>query len=151
MSSHSSRKPLESSGEDQHLSSPVPLSVPSTPSHPNRDASLQTEEALSFSAALRQLQAATQAKAQLEWELLLKWEGLARNHEGQQARMAEHMDTAFREVLSQMNQADLVRLLPCFLSIAANPSAGPICSVSEALTTVVQPRQGWMPQQMTPL
>ena len=54
--------------------------------------------------------------------------------------MAEQVDTTLREVLSQMSQANLVRLFPWFLSATANPSAGPICSVSEALATVMQPR-----------
>ena len=42
----------ESSDEDPHLSSPVLLLVPSVSSHPHRDAGSQTEEAISFSAAL---------------------------------------------------------------------------------------------------
>ena len=39
-----------------------------------------------------------------------------------------------------MSKADLVRLLLWFLSAPANPSAGPICSVSKELATVAQPR-----------
>ena len=103
---------------------------------------------ISFSTALRQLQGATQAKTQLEWELLLKWEGLSRTHKDQQtrvtkeqedqqarrtkeqedyqARMTKQVDTTFREVLSQMSEANLVRLLPWFLSATANSTAGPI-------------------------
>ena len=93
----------------------------------------QTEEVLGFSLALRQLQEVTQAKAQVEWRLALKLEGLAKNYEDQQfrmvqeqedqdqwTRMAEQMDTTFREVLSQMIQSDVVRLLPWFLSAAAS-------------------------------
>ena len=125
---------------------PLPLSVPIISSHSNRDMSMQTDEALSFSLALRQLQEVTLAKAQLEWRLALKMEGLAKNYEDQQLkmvqaqedqwnRMAEQMDTNFREVLSQMSQANLVRLLPQFLSTAAKSIAGPTCSVSEALTS----------------
>ena len=75
---------------------------------------MQTEEALSFSLALRQLQEATQAKAKLEQGLALKLAGLAKDYEKQWfrvvqqqedkwAKMAEQMDTAFREVLSQLN------------------------------------------------
>ena len=108
---------------------------------------MQTEEVLSFSLALRQLQEATQAKAQLEWGLALKLEGLTKNYEDQQfrmvqkqedqwTRMAEQMNTTFREVLSQMNQANLVRLLPWFLSTTAKSGAGPAHSVSEALTAI---------------
>ena len=50
--------------------------------------------------------------------------------------MAEQMDTTFRKVLSQVSQADLVRLLPWFLSVTAKSGAGPTCSVSEALTSI---------------
>ena len=100
-------------------------------SHSNRDVSLQTEEALCFSLALRQLQEVTQAKTQFEHMLALKLEGLAKNYEDKQfrmvqrqedqkTRMAEQMDTTFREVLSQMSQADVVRPLPWFLSAAAS-------------------------------
>ena len=67
----------ESSIEDHHLSSLVPLSVTATSSHTNRDETSQTEEELGFSAALKQLQMVTQAKSQLELELLLKQEELA--------------------------------------------------------------------------
>ena len=65
---------------------------------------------------------------------------MAQKQEGQWARMAAQVDTTFREVLSQMSQANSVRLLHWFLSAAANPSAGPNHSVSEALATVIQPR-----------
>ena len=137
----------ESSEEEHHLSPSLPLSVPIVSSHSNRDASTQTEEVLSFSLALRQLQEATQVKAQHEWRLALKLEGLAKNYEDQQFRivqeqedqltmMTEQMDTTFREVLSHMNQADSVRLLPWFLSTAAKSGAGPTCSVSEAITSI---------------
>ena len=92
----------------------------------------------------------TQAKSQLEWELLLEWEELAqtqvdqwvrmaKKYEDQWTRMAEQGDTTFREVLSQVSQANLVRLLPWFLFTAANPGAVPIYYMSETLTTVVQP------------
>ena len=93
----------------------------------------QTEGALSFNTALRWLHAVIQARAQLEWES-------AQNQEDQQAKMAERVDTTFREVLSQMSQVDLVRLLNWFLSITANPGTGPVCSVSKALIKVTQPR-----------
>ena len=52
---------------------------------------------------------------------------------------AQQVDTTFREVLPQMSQANSVRLLPWFLSAAANPCTGPVCSVTEVLTTVAQP------------
>ena len=96
--------------------------------------STQTEEVLNFSLTLRQLQEVTQAKAQLEWRLALELEGLAKNYEDQWEglaksyedlqfrmvwgqedkwfRMAEQIDTTFREVLSQLSQANSVRLLP---------------------------------------
>ena len=64
--------------------------------------------------------------------------------------MAEQVDTTFREVLSQMSQADLVRLLPWFLSATANPSAGPICSISEAFTTFMQSRADVPADNTTP-
>ena len=64
----------ESSAEEHHLSSPLPLSVLIVSSHSNRDASTQTKETLSFSLALRQLQEVTQTKVQLEWRLALKLE-----------------------------------------------------------------------------
>ena len=54
----------ESSEEEHHLFHPLPLSVSIISSHSYRDVSMQAEEALSFSFALRQLQEATQAKAQ---------------------------------------------------------------------------------------
>ena len=103
--------------------------------------STQTEEALSFRPVLRQLQEVTQTKAQLNLERL------AKNYEDQQfrmvqwqedqwTRMAEQMDTTFRKVLSQRSQADLVKLLPWFLSNADISSADPTCSVSEALTSI---------------
>ena len=125
----------ESSEEEHHLSHTVPLSVPIVSSHSSGDMSVQTKEALGFSLALRQLQAVNQVKAQLEeWGLVLELEGLTKNHEDQWpirtqeqedqqtrmvqkqevqwARMAEQVDTTFREVLSQMIQANSVRLLP---------------------------------------
>ena len=79
---------------------------------------MHTEEVFGFRFALRQLQGATQAKGQLEWELALELEGLTKNYEDQQftmvqkqedqwTRMAEQMDTTFREVLSHMSQCDL--------------------------------------------
>ena len=139
----------ESSFEDHHLSSLVLLSVPATSSHTNWDEDSQTKEALGCSVALRQLQMVTQAKSQPEWELLLKQEELAPKQEDQQARMAkkqenqwarmaEQGDTTFREVLSQVSQANLVRLLPWFLFTTASPGAVPLCSVSETLTTIMQ-------------
>ena len=151
---------LESSEEEYHLIPPLPLSVPVISSHWNRDGSTQTKETLSSSHALRQLQEGTQAKAQLEWRLALELEGLAKNYEdqweglaksfenqwfrlvqGQEdqwSRMAEQMDTTSRGVLSQLSQANSVRLLPWFLSTAAQSGAGPICSVSKALTSELQ-------------
>ena len=100
---------LKSSEKEHHLSPPLPLSVPIISSHSNRDVSAQTKEVLGFSLALRRLQEATQAKAQLEQRLALELEGLAKNYEKQQfrmvqeqedqwTRMAEQMDTTFREV-----------------------------------------------------
>ena len=65
------------------MSPPLPLSVPITSPHSNRDASVQTKEALSFSLTLRQLQEITLAKAQLERRLALELEGLAKNYEDQ--------------------------------------------------------------------
>ena len=59
----------ESSEEEHHLSHPLSLSVPIISSHSYRNMSMQTEEALSLSLTLRQLEEATQAKAQLEWGL----------------------------------------------------------------------------------
>ena len=61
---------------------------------------------------------------------------MVQEQEDQQTRLAEEMDTTFREVLSQISQADLVRLFPWFLSTTAKSSTGPICSVSEALTAI---------------
>ena len=52
--------------EEEHHLSPPPLSVPIISSHSNRDMSVQTEEVLSFSLTLRQLQKVTQAKTQLQ-------------------------------------------------------------------------------------
>ena len=67
------------------------LSVPVI-SHSKRDVSSQTDEVLSFSLPLRQLQVDTQAKAQLEQELVLEQEGLAKNHEDQHAKMTEEQE-----------------------------------------------------------
>ena len=122
----------ESSEEEHCLSLPCPLSVPFISSHSNRDMSVQTKEVLSFSFALRQLQE-VKAKAQLEWRLALELEGLAKNYEDQWEvlaksyedqwcrvvqgqedqwiRMAKQIDTTFREILSQMSQANSVRFL----------------------------------------
>ena len=61
----------------------LPLSVPIVSSHSNRDVNMQTEEVLSFSLALRQLQEITQAKAQLEWRLALELEGLVKSYKDQ--------------------------------------------------------------------
>ena len=105
---------------------------------------------LGFSLALRQLQEATQVKAKLEWGLALKLEGLTKNYEDQWlrraqkkedqwTRMVQQMHTTLREVLSQKSQINSVRLFPWFLSIDAMPSAGPACSVSEALTAISTP------------
>ena len=96
-----------SSGEGHHLSPLIPLSVFTSSFHSNRDVGLQTKEALSFNMALRQLQVFIQVRTQLEQEL-------AENQEDQWAKMAEQVDTTFREVLSQMSQADSVRLFPGF-------------------------------------
>ena len=85
---------------------PLPLSVPIVSSHSKWDVSMQTEEALSFSPALRQLQEATQARSQLQRRLVLELEELAKNYEDiwfrmvqeqedQWTRMAEQMDTTF--------------------------------------------------------
>ena len=123
----------ENSDEDHCLSPFIPLSVPIASFHSHRDAGSQTKEALSFNVPLRQFQAVTQARTQLEWEL-------ARNQEDQLAKMAEQVNTTFKEVLSQISQAHLVRLLPWFLSATTSPGAGPVCSVIEALTTVMQPK-----------
>ena len=84
--------PWESSEEGHCLPHPVLLSVPMIFSHLNRDMNLQTEEALGFSLALRQLQAVTQAKAQLEWKLVLEWDGLTKNHKDQWAEMTEEQE-----------------------------------------------------------
>ena len=111
--------------EGHPLSSMMLLSVPAASSHTNRDTSSQTEEALGFSTALRQLQMVTQTKSQLEQKLLLKWEDLAQKQEDQQARMAkkqedqwarigEQGDTTFKKDLSQVSQANSVRLLHGF-------------------------------------
>ena len=62
---------------------PLLLSVPIISSHSNRDVTVQTEEALSFTLALRQLQEAIQARTQLEWRLALELEKLAKNYEDQ--------------------------------------------------------------------
>ena len=53
--------------------------------------------------------------------------------------MAEQVDTTFREVLYQMSQVNLVRLLPWVLFTVANPITGPVCSMSEALASDMQP------------
>ena len=109
----------ESSGEGHPLSSLILLSVPTASFHLHRDLGLQTEGTLSCNVALRQLQAVIQARAQLEWELTQK-------QEDQWAKVAEQVDTTFREVPSQMSQADSMRLLSWFLSATVNPSAGPV-------------------------
>ena len=66
-------------------------SLPPPPT-PTGTKSSQTKEAISFRAALRQLQMVTQAKSQLEQELLLKWEELAQKQENQQARMVKKQE-----------------------------------------------------------
>ena len=125
----------ESSIEDHHLSSLVPLSVPSPSPYINKDESIQTVKALDFGMALIQLKVVTQDQTQLKWELLHKQERLAEEQENQWARMWKQLDTTFREVLSQVSPTNLVRLLPWCLSTAANPCAVPVCSVGEVLTT----------------
>ena len=126
---------------------PLSLSVPFLSSHSNRDVSMKTKEALGFSLTLRQLQEATKAKFQLKCGLALELEGLTKNYEDQQfrvvqeqedqwIRMAEQMDTTFREVLPQLSQTYAVRLLPWFLSATAKSGAGPSHSLSEALTAI---------------
>ena len=66
--------------------------------------------------------------------------GWFRNKMTNRPGKAGQMDTTIREVLSQMSQANSVRILPWFLSATAKSGAGPTCSVSEALTTIMQPR-----------
>ena len=51
---------------------------------------------------------------------------------------AQAIDTTFREVLSQVGPADLVRLLTCFYSTADNPGTGPTHSLGEVLTAAMQ-------------
>ena len=46
------------------------------------------------------------------------------------------MDNTFMEVLSEISQANSVRLLPWFLSTTGNSGTGPASSVSEALTAI---------------
>ena len=75
---------------------------------------------------------------------------MIQKEEDQWARMAEQVNTTIREVLPQMSQADLVRLLPWFLSIVASSSAGPKCSVSEALAAIMQPRADAPMEDTTP-
>ena len=65
---------------------------------------------------------------------------MVQKEEGQWTRMAEQMDTKFREVLSLMSQANLMRFLPWFPSTATKSGAGPTCPVSEALTAIMQLR-----------
>ena len=52
--------------------------------------------------------------------------------------MAEVVDITFQEVFSEISSTDLVRLLPWYISTAANPNAIPICYMSEALATIMQ-------------
>ena len=54
--------------------------------------------------------------------------------------MAEQIDTSIREVLSEMSQANSVRLLPWFLSTAAKPGVGSTHSVDEVLTFFTTPK-----------
>ena len=155
----------ESSVEKHHLSSLVTLLAPPAPPCTKKDESSQTDGALDFSTALRQLQAVTEAKSQLKQELLHKqqkqhmredkliareigkipanateWrEKLAEKQEDLWARMWEQLDTTFREALSQVSPANSVRLLTWLLSIADNPCAVPTCSMGEVLVATVQP------------
>ena len=146
----------ESSEEKHCLSNPFPLSVPIVSSHSNRDMSMQTEEALGLSLDFKAVTSSYTGQCSARMELVLKLESLTKNYEDQWSRMVqkqevqqtmidEQVDTTFKEVLSQMSQADLVRLLPWFLSVTASSHAGPTHSVSEALTTIVQ----WMPDAPT--
>ena len=65
------------------------------------------------------------------------------------ARAQEQLDTTFREVLSQVSPADLVRLLIWLLSTADNPCAVLTCSVGEVLAATMQ---SWaeVPDDVTP-
>ena len=127
----------ESTEEVDHLSPHLPLSVPALCTPPNRDRSTQMDLALNFSKALMWLQEVTWDKAKLKKELASKLEELNKSHEDQWSSMAEWMDATFKEVLSHMGQADLVRLLPCFLSTVASPCIGPRHPVNKAFTSIM--------------
>ena len=116
-------------------------------SHPHWEEAFQTEEGPGFHLALKQLQCISQAKVQLEWVLAHEVEGLtrkyedqqirlARKHKKQRAQMAEEADTAFQEVFSETSSADLVKLLPWYIS-----SAVPLCYMNEVLATAALQRE----------
>ena len=124
---------------------PLPLSVPIVPSHSNRDTNMQTKEVLGFSLALRQVQKVTQSSVWMKADPCTGrvgqklWGPAIQDGSGTRGptdQDAEQMDTTFREVLSQMSQANSVRLLPWSLSTSAMSSAGPTHSVIEALTSI---------------
>ena len=60
-------------------------------SHLHLEESSQMEEGLGFSPALKQLQGINQARVQLEWELAHEAQGLAREYEDWQIRLARGM------------------------------------------------------------
>ena len=127
------------------LSSLVQLPVPGTFSHCNKDESTNTAKTFDFGLTLRQLQSVTPAKAQLNRELHHEQEKLAEEQADQWARMQQHLNTTFREGLFHVSPAYWVRLLPWFLSTAANPCAVLTCSMGEAFTTAMQPElEAWV-------
>ena len=79
-----------------------------------------------------------------------QWARMSKKQKDWQARLAEQGYTTFNEVLSQVSQADLARLLTWFLSTTANPGAVPIYSVSGTLTTGMQPEVDAQADDTTP-
>ena len=70
-----------------------------------------------------------------------KWkEKLADKQEDQWAILHEKHDTTLREVLTQMEAADSMKLLSWFFSTSDNPGAAPTCPMGEVLAAAMQPR-----------
>ena len=79
-------------------------------------------------------------KLQFQEDATKQKEKLTDKQEDQWAMMHEQHDTTLREVLTQLEPADSLRLLTWFFSTTDNPGVAPVWSGDEVLATAMQLR-----------
>ena len=134
----------QTSEEEQCLSDPVLLLVPSSTPLSHQLEGTQTEEESGFHPALQWLQDVNHSRVQLECKLGQEaqelarryddhWIKLARRHERKQAKMAQEANATFQEVFTMVCLTDLIKPLPWCVS-----SAVLFHYMSEVLATTMQ-------------